>query len=118
LKNKNNISFKQKLLKYTAALVMCGCLLFLTGVNFFVYGQAENKYSVQQCDNNSSKGESSDGEGSSGYASNLTIEEEYVHESHVEHQLMLINKKTKYALLDEEKNYMVHFELIAPPPDL
>lgn len=97
---------------------MCGCLLFLTGINFFVYGQAENKYSIQQCDINSSQGESSDGEESSGCASNLVIQEEYVHEFHIEHQHMLINKATMYALLNEEKNYMVHYELIAPPPDL
>lgn len=112
LKRKKNISFKKKLLKYTAALSLCACLLFLTGINFFVYGQAENKYNIEQCDSNSSEGESSD------CASNLSIQEEYVHEFHVEHQLMSISKTTKYAWHDEEKNHMVHFELIAPPPDL
>lgn len=91
---------------------MCGCLLFLTGANFFIFGQTENKYNIQHCDSNSSKGESSD------CASNLVIQEEYVHEYHAEHQLMLINNTTKYALLDEEKIFMVHYELIAPPPDL
>lgn len=93
---------------------MCGCLLFLTGINFFVYGQAENKHSTEQFDSSSSEEQSSDGEESS----DLIIQEEYVHEFHLEHQPIVSNIVTKYATLVEEKNHMVHYELIAPPPDL
>lgn len=118
LKRKDYISYKENLLKYATALVMCSCLLFLTGINFFVYNQAENQASIQLCESSSSEGESSNGEESSGCNTNSVIQEEYVHEFHVAHQQLSINNATTYALLSEEKNYMVHYELIAPPPDL
>ncbi len=96
---------------------MCCCLLLLTGANFFVYKNSDSKAKVE---NHKSKGQGKEtpcGEESSKTGSNLSIQEEYVHEFHLQHQVIFQDKRTQYNLFGEEENAMVHYELISPPPD-
>ena len=96
---------------------MCCCLLLLTGANFFVYKNSDNKAKVENCKNKSQNKETPCGEESSKTGSNLTIQEEYVHEFHLQQQVILQGKRMQYNLFGEEKYAMVHYDLISPPPD-
>lgn len=97
---------------------MCSCLLFLTGVNFFIYYPTGNEYNIEQCNNGSSENQVPDGEESSDLGPNLNIQEEYVHEFYLQQEVVLADGKAKYGMPADEKNSIVHYELIAPPPDL
>ncbi|MFZ1370635.1 MAG: hypothetical protein WAR78_09635 [Ferruginibacter sp.] len=120
MKKKNNISYKTTLLKYTAALLMCGCLLFLTGINFIVYGADAKSISIAlQAAENSASDESSPEKPAEGKSSTGTvnIQEEYVHEISLIHSLALVDDPKQYRLLDDARLAIVHFELLSPPPN-
>lgn len=90
--------------------------MFLTGVNFFVYNNAENN--IQQSEKKSSGQDApSDGK-TSDLGSNINIQEEYVHEFHLPSPNIIAGNLIQYNLQNDTKFAMVHFELIAPPPDL
>lgn len=51
-------------------------------------------------------------------AGGISIQEEYVHELHLQQGFAAAENPLNYCLLDEAKLSIVHFELISPPPDL
>lgn len=110
------ISLQTALYRYLAALIMCFTLMFLTGVNFFVYSDAQNN--IQQCQNKATGQDIPVGEKSSTFGSNLNLQEEYVHEFHLPAANITAANLVPYALHNDSKYAMVHFELISPPPDL
>lgn len=116
LKKTGTISLQTSLGKYIAALIMCFTLFFLTGVNFFVYGNAQNN--IEQCQKKSTAQDIPTGEKSSNIGSNLNLQEEYVHEFHLPSAGIAAGNRAQYALHNESEYALVHFELIAPPPDL
>lgn len=94
---------------------MCCCLLLLTGANFFVYKNSDSKAKAENY--KSPDKETPSGEESSKAGTNLTIQEEYVHEVHLQHLVVLQDKRMQYNLFSEEEYTMIHYELISPPPD-
>ena len=121
LKNKNDISFKNELLRYVAAIVMCSCLLFLTGINFIVYSADTKTISIAldtSGDNTSDEIPSEKPVEEKSSTSSVSIQEEYVHEMHSLQNNAGADIALNYSLLDEAKLSIVHFELISPPPDL
>lgn len=48
----------------------------------------------------------------------ISIQEEYVHELHLQQGFAAAENPLKYSLIDEAKLSIVHFELVSPPPDL
>ncbi|HAO47232.1 MAG TPA: hypothetical protein DCQ97_09915 [Chitinophagaceae bacterium] len=119
MKAANTISTKAKLVRFVTAVLMCGCLLFLTGINFFVYGSGKQVCMVEQqpdSDEPEEKAPEKPVEEKSSNTSN--IQEEYVHELHLQQGFAATGESLKYNLLDEAKLAIVHFELTSPPPDL
>lgn len=99
---------------------MCACLLLLTGANFFVYNQSKQEVKIQQASKAGSQNERSAEKPSEQKTSstNLSIQEEYVHDQHSLHAFPAVYHSSKYHLVDDAKLAIVHFELISPPPDL
>lgn len=121
LKNKLYIPEKAQLLKFTVALVMCGCLLLLTGVNFFIYGAGANNISITlpMADDNApdeNTPEKPVEEKSS--TTSVNIQEDYLHECDLLHNMAAIGNSLKYSLPGTANLATVHFKLISPPPDL
>lgn len=95
---------------------MCFTLVFLTGVNFFVYGNAQTN--IEQCEKKSAAQDMPSGEKSSGFGSNINLQEEYVHEFHLPSSNIAAGNLVQYASHNESEYALVHLEHIAPPPDL
>ncbi len=101
--------------------MMCSCLLFLTGINFIVYGSHAKSISIalqlagQNASDETSPEKPVEEKSSSG---SVNLQEEYVHEFRLVHSLLTVDNTKQYHILDEAKLAIVHFELISPPPDL
>ena len=120
LKIENTISIKHQLLKYAAATVMCGCLFFLTGINFIIYGSDAQIISIvleaaeENASDESSPEKPAEEKSSTG---SVSIQEEYVHEVSLNHRLAAVDNPIQYQLLDDARLAIVHFELLSPPPN-
>jgi len=120
LKNKNTISLKAELLKYTAVVLMCSCLVFLTGINFIIYGSHAQSISIaleaaeDSALDDTSPEKPSEGKSSTG---SISIQEEYVHEVNLIHGFASVDDPKQYRLLDDARLATVHFELLSPPPN-
>jgi len=112
------IQIKAKLVRFTTALLMCGCILFLTGINFFVYSNSKPICLVEQTDADGPKDEAPEKPVEEKSSNISNIQEEYVHELHLLQGFAATGNTLKYCLLDEARLTIVHFELISPPPDL
>ncbi|MBK7376780.1 MAG: hypothetical protein KTQ13_00925 [Ferruginibacter sp.] len=118
MQRSRSIQTKAKLVRFTTAIFLCGCLLFLTGINFLVYGNSNTVCMFEQADTGGPKDEAPEKpveEKSSGVSN---MQEEYVHEQHLLRGLTAADNTFKYFLMDEARLAIVHFELISPPPDL
>ncbi|MDB5202143.1 MAG: hypothetical protein JWQ27_1552 [Ferruginibacter sp.] len=101
--------------KLFSVLLLSGCLLFLTGVNFFVYPPASSASQTQgteQQDKNPSPVEEKAGSSSN----NVSIQEEYLHERHSFKDFGRLEKLIHDRILEADKLQIVHYELISPPP--
>ena len=120
LKRTKTIQTKTKLIRFATALLMSSCLLFLTGINFFVYGTGKQLSMMEQSDagmpEDEAPGKPAEEKSSAGNQNNM--QEEYVHELHLLKTGASASNPLKYCLLDEARLAIVHFELISPPPDL
>lgn len=99
--------------------VMCFCLLFLTGVNFFVYPPSDPAChgSISHQGNNTSDEESpTPVEEKSSAKTGITVQEEYVHDVELVKGSVDIVYSSEHKIPAEEKLQIVHFELISPPP--
>jgi len=109
----------QQSTKVIAALLMCFCLLFLTGVNFIVFPQqdSDTKVSLTKKNKPNQKDPSAPVEEKASSNNSLTVQEEYLHEGHLFDELpgaaILLHHKNTAV----EKLQTVHFELISPPPE-
>ena len=104
------------MLKIVSVLIMCACLSLLTGVNFFLYGQAATQHQMAGHHNQDDRSAEKPVEQKSSNT-NTSIQEEYVHEQHTFHGIAANYNLSNYCLLDAAKLAVVHFELISPPPD-
>lgn len=99
---------------------MCSCLVFLTGINFIVYGSDAKSISMalQAAEENASDETSPEkpAEGKSSTGS-VSIQEEYVHEISLIHNLASVDDPKQYRLLHDARLAIVHFELLSPPPN-
>jgi hypothetical protein len=120
VKKTNNISLKENLLKYTAALIMCSCMVFLTGINFIVYGSHAKTICITAATTEELPDESTPEKPveEKPASNNVSIQEEYVHELHSLYNTVTVDNTLKYSLLDEARLTIVHFELVSPPPDI
>jgi len=95
---------------------MCSCLVFLTGINFIVYGNPSNSISIALEAASDETSPEKPGEGKSSTGS-VSIQEEYVHEISLIHNLASVDDPRQYRLLDDARLAIVHFELLSPPPN-
>ncbi|HNU86897.1 MAG TPA: hypothetical protein PKJ94_01315 [Ferruginibacter sp.] len=120
MKRTKTIQTKTKAIRFATALLMSGCLFFLTGINFFVYGTGKQPGMIEQSDaglpEDEAPGKPAEEKSSAGNQGNM--QEEYVHEFHPLKTGTSASNPLKYCLLDEARLAIVHFELISPPPDL
>lgn len=100
--------------KYIAVILMGSCLAFLTGINFFIYPQSETEL-ISYADNDSVPVPVE--EERSHASSSVTINEEYLHDSH-SLELSWFEKITIQKIHDAEQLQIVHYELWSPPPKL
>jgi hypothetical protein len=120
VKKRDSILLKNRLLKMASALVMCACLLFLTGINFVVYDGHTKSISIalQSAQDDASDERSPEKPvDEKSAAGSVNIQEEYVHEPRSIYIRSLIVDSKQYRLFDDASLAVVHFELISPPPD-
>ncbi|MEP7163066.1 MAG: hypothetical protein ABI741_00150 [Ferruginibacter sp.] len=105
--------------KIVTAVLMCFCLLFLTGVNFIVFPQQETDTitSLVTPGKQTDKDPSAPVEEKSSSSNSLSVQEEYLHERHTLHEIIGTAVLLQHKNLIMEKLQTVHFELISPPPD-
>lgn len=104
--------------KIVTVLLMCFCLLFLTGVNLVLYpsdtlitGVAEVEDSTSETDNAPSNPVEEKPVSSGSFA------EEFLHE-HFYLNVTVINQLMLHKIHEVEKLQIVHFELLSPPPEI
>ena len=104
--------------KIITAVLMCFCLLFLTGVNFIVFPQNSSaKISLNDTGKQGEKDPSAPVEEKSSSGNSLAVQEEYLHECHSIDDVTGSEISLQHKNLVAEKLQTVHFELISPPPD-
>ena len=96
------------------ALVMIACLFFLTGANFFIYPQ--HMVSKQQVAARSGNDPQGPVEEKPASATGLSIQEEYVHETHTIKQGSFSIRRLPYKFPASEALQEVHSDLTTPPP--
>lgn len=96
---------------------MCLCLVFLTGINFFVYPPGEKE--IISCNANSEEKSSpvSPEEERSERSGTNSIIEEFLHHSHGL-ELSWFEKMSIQRIHDAAQLQIVHYELLVPPPEL
>ena len=117
MKSKPNIiSIWQRALKIGTSLLMCFCLMFLTGVNFIVFPQ-QAVASTAASTNSKEKDPSAPVEEKASSNTSVSIQEEYLHELHSLDEFAATEKLLQHKQFPVEKLQKVHFELISPPPE-
>jgi hypothetical protein len=97
--------------------IMCFCLLFLKGVNFFIYPPSHSFCSTLGHNPDANDEESpTPVEEKSSSKTGLTTQEEYIHDLHSIKDLSAFVVLSKHKIPGGEKLQVVHFELISPPP--
>lgn len=104
------------LTKIVSIIVMSLCLLFLTGVNFFVYPSSGMSYGKYMGPETGDEETPAPVEEKSSSKTGLTIQEEYIHDHNLTKDLSAFIILSKHKIPAEEKLQIVHFELISPPP--
>jgi hypothetical protein len=104
--------------KVLSILLMSFCLVFLTGVNFFVYADNEKAIACtavdeRQQDENKAPNPTEEKSSSS---NSPTVQEEYLHEKHSSRELARLDKLIHDRIMEAEKLQIVHYELLLPPP--
>jgi hypothetical protein len=101
--------------KIITVLLMCFCLLFLTGINFVLYPPdliaAVTDLEEGETENNNPSGPVEEKTVSSG-----SLAEEFLHD-HFYLDVSVINKLLLHKIHEAEKLQIVHFEILSPPPD-
>jgi len=121
MEKKKNIKATINPAKMISIGVMCFCLLFLTGVNFFVYPPSDPAChsSISRQGNITSDEESpTPVEEKSSAKTGITVQEEYVHDVELVKGSVDIVYLSEHKIPAEEKLQIVHFELISPPPKI
>jgi hypothetical protein len=102
--------------KCITAVLMCCCLVLLTGINFIVFPGQPANHQISSAQK-SEKDPSAPVEEKSSSNSSLSVQEEYLHDQHSLDLLSENEKLLHHKNLVVEKLQVVHFELISPPPD-
>lgn len=103
--------------KWLSAIILFFCLFFLTGANFVVYPssltctQANHKPSSQ----NDPQGPVEEKPGT-GCNAGLSVQEEYVHDTQLPHQIHIVSLMQVFHHTDSEDLRDVHHDLLTPPP--
>jgi hypothetical protein len=103
--------------KIISIIIMCASLLFLTGVNFFLFPQ-NNKDAISVFAGYPEDNEIPQGpvEEKSTENKNLTsVQEEYLHEQSLR-DLAWFNKLSLHKIHKAEKLHIVYHEILVPPP--
>lgn len=100
-------------------LLMCVCLLLVTGANFFV--QDGNNSSVKRISMNADSDDNeahNPAEEQSKSNQSPAVQEEYLQEKYSFKNLTSLTIMLHHSILEAEKLQIVHYKLIAPPPKL
>jgi hypothetical protein len=87
-------------------------LVFLTSINFFLYPSSDKE--LTEISSSSSPA----GPDEKSPDAPVSINEEYVHESHHEFNSFLTNALIEHKIHEAEKLCFVHFDLFSPPPEV
>ncbi len=102
--------------KLFSALLMSGCLLFLTGANFVVYATFFfSKHSSTVAGENSREAPAPVEENTS-TCKLPVVQEEYLHERDCLKEFALLTLLSQRHISDADKLQVVHYELESPPP--
>jgi len=114
---KRNIN-RLQLSKLLSVLLLSGCLLFLTGINFFIYTNSPgHEISSLFSGSDDEEQPSTPVEEKAPSGTNTSIQEEFLHEKHSLHDITWLEVLTNHRIHDAGKLTIVHFELVSPPPD-
>ena len=102
--------------KLCSAILMCGCLLFLTGANFVVY--AEFFFNEQAHASTAKKTIEAPTpvEENTNSCKLPIVQEEYLHEKDHLKEFAWLTILLQHQITDAEKLQVVHYELESPPP--
>ena len=118
MKKIRNIPSVLSVKKLVSIVVMCLCLAFLTGVNFFIYPPSQPALAIftHSGDTNDEESPTPVEEKSSSKTGISTAQEEYIHDLHHIRNLSAIEILSRYKIPETEKLQIVHFERVSPPP--
>jgi hypothetical protein len=109
------ITAKLSLRKITSIIIMCASLLFLTGINFFLFPQ-NNKNIISAFSGNGKEIPQGPVEEKSTENKSLaSVQEEYFHE-HTLKEFVWCNDLFLHKIHKAEKLQIVYYEIVSPPP--
>ena len=114
--------FSRTCLKPVSVFLM-SLLLFLTVMNYFVYGDGSSKTDIQNalagCDDSASgiPGGSPAGPDEKSPDAPVSVNEEFIHKHTQLTDPFWINCYFDYLVAGSEKLHVTHFEIVSPPPD-
>ena len=103
-----------------SVMLMAGCLLFLTAINFFLYPVNDNSDTAGQFANAPNRSEEcpvSIPTEEKSAESGFSIMEELLHVHHLITELNALNKLFQHIVAEADKLQIVHSELFTPPPE-
>lgn len=104
-----------------SVVLMSGCLLFLTAVNFFLYPPNADISHSHTNANSQSKSEDlpvSIPTEEKSTESGLSLIEELFHEQHLHGESNTLNKMFQHIVAEAGKLQVVHSERFTPPPEV
>lgn len=118
MKKSGKISIALRAVKLFSVGLMFSCLLLLTGINFIIYSSSHQIAWEKVTDNEKPCEDANPGPVEEKSAnSNLNIQEEYVHEYHLQSNFLALDILNHHRIIEAGKLCIVHFELISPPPE-
>jgi hypothetical protein len=109
----NNKRNKTSIVKFLSITLMCGCLLFLTGLNFALFPSADAIALMVEEESSPNPIDEKSPETSRG----ASIIEEFLHENDCDLDATFLSKASLLRIHDAEKLQTIAYELISPPPD-
>ncbi len=98
-------------------LLMCFCLLFLTGVNFILYNSNFKADIAAVQNTNTTEDEPTPAPVEERSSASVNILEELLHENHFPKIIAYLDALSNHQVHEAAKLEVVHFQLISPPPD-
>ncbi len=102
--------------KVITVILMCFCLLFLTGINLVLYPSDAVATATQDVQSSDTEENLPTNPVEEKTVSSTSLAEEFLHE-HFYLNVSVINKLMLHKIHEAEKLQIVHFELLSPPPE-